>query len=128
MDHRAAAGELRSGDLIVVRLRVQGTRGEYLLMEDPIPAGCEQIERTSGIDLNYSEGNWRTGTATREFRDQRTAHLPATSSTATRLSSMRCAYRCRASSVFAPARAEFMYQPSVQANTASSSMTILDRR
>nr|MBA3768375.1 hypothetical protein [Acidobacteriota bacterium] len=27
-----------------------------------------------------------------------------------------------------PARAEMMYQPTVQANTASSVMTILDRR
>ena len=71
------AGEIRSGDLIVVKLRVQGTRGEYLIIEDPIPAGGEQIERTSGINLNYSEGNWTDWYSAREFRDQTDGDLPA---------------------------------------------------
>src|SRR6185436_1225587 len=44
------SGELRSGDLIVARLRVQGNKSHYLMIEDPIPAGCEQIERVSGIN------------------------------------------------------------------------------
>src|SRR5262249_49643171 len=47
------SGDLRSGDLIVARLRVQGARAQYLMVEDPIPAGCEQLERVSGINLDY---------------------------------------------------------------------------
>jgi uncharacterized protein YfaS (alpha-2-macroglobulin family) len=37
------SGELRSGDLIVVRLRLEGARAQYLMIEDPIPAGAEQV-------------------------------------------------------------------------------------
>ncbi|HKX26178.1 MAG TPA: MG2 domain-containing protein, partial [Blastocatellia bacterium] len=65
-------GELRSGDLIVAKLRLQGARGRYLMVEDPIPAGCEQVERVSGINLDYSEGHWSDWYNKREFRDQRT--------------------------------------------------------
>src|SRR5436853_369011 len=52
------AGELRSGDLIVCRLRVKGAKAAYMMIEDPIPAGCEQVERVSGIDLDYNQGRW----------------------------------------------------------------------
>jgi uncharacterized protein YfaS (alpha-2-macroglobulin family) len=120
-------GEIRSGDLIVVRLRVQGMQGEYLLLEDPIPSGAEQIERTSGINLNYSEGKWTDWYSTREFRDQRTAiFLRTFDGDAT----FQYAMRVQVPGQFRvpAARVEFMYQPAVQANTASSSMTILDRR
>ncbi|HEX8141252.1 MAG TPA: MG2 domain-containing protein [Pyrinomonadaceae bacterium] len=120
-------GEIRSGDLIVVRLRVQGARGEYLMIEDPIPAGCEQIERTSGIDLNYNEGKWTDWYSAREFRDQKTAiFLREFDGDAV----FQYAMRVQVPGQFqvSPARAEFMYQPTVQSNTASSVMTILDRR
>lgn len=120
-------GEIRSGDLIVVKLRVQGARAEYLLIEDPIPAGAEQIERTSGIDLNYNEGKWTDWYSSREFRDQKTAiFLREFDGDAT----FQYAMRVQVPGQFqtAPARAELMYQPTVQANTASSLMTILDRR
>ena len=120
-------GEIRSGDLIVVKLRVQGAKGEYLLLEDPIPAGGEQLERTSGINLNYSTGNWTDWYSTREFRDQKTAiFLRVFDGDAT----FQYAMRVQVPGQFriAPARAELMYQPTIQANTASSVMTILDRR
>nr|MBA3806332.1 alpha-2-macroglobulin [Acidobacteriota bacterium] len=120
-------GEIRSGDLIVVKLRVQGAKGEYLLVEDPIPSGGEQIERTSGINLNYNEGKWTDWYSTREFRDQKTAiFLRVFDGDAT----FQYAMRVQVPGQFRvpPARAEMMYQPTVQANTASSVMTILDRR
>jgi uncharacterized protein YfaS (alpha-2-macroglobulin family) len=120
-------GEIRSGDLLVVRLHVQGGKAEYLLVEDPIPAGAEQIERTSGIDLNYNEGKWTDWYSAREFRDQRTAiFLRSFDGDAT----FQYAMRVQVPGQFqiAPARAELMYQPAVQANTASSNMTIQDRR
>jgi uncharacterized protein YfaS (alpha-2-macroglobulin family) len=97
------------------------------MIEDPIPAGGEQIERTSGIDLNYSEGKWTDWYSSREFRDQKTAiFLREFDGDAT----FQYAMRVQVPGQFqtAPARAELMYQPTVQANTASSLMTILDRR
>jgi alpha-2-macroglobulin len=120
-------GEIRSGDLIVVKLHLQGAKGEYMMIEDPIPAGCEQIERTSGIDLNYSAGHWSDWYSAREFRDQRTAiFLNRFDGDAT----FQYAMRAQVPGQFRipPARAELMYQPTVRTNTASSTMAILERK
>lgn len=121
------SGELRSGDLIVARLRVEGARAQYLMIEDPIPAGCEQVERVSGINLNYSEGKWSDFYSAREFRDQRTAiFLDYFDGDAT----FQYALRVITPGEFrvAPARAELMYQPTVQANTAGIRMSFLDKQ
>ena len=123
-------GELRSGDLIVSRLRVQGARGQYMMIEDPIPAGCEQVERVSGIDLNYTglgSNRWTDWYNSREFRDQKTAlFVDYFDGDAT----FQVALRVEVPGEFrvAPARAELMYKPTVQANTASARMTILDKK
>jgi uncharacterized protein YfaS (alpha-2-macroglobulin family) len=120
-------GEIRSGDLLVVKLHLQGAKGEYVMVEDPIPAGCEQIERTSGINLNYSAGNWSDWYSSREFRDQKTAiFLYRFDGDAT----LQYAMRAQVPGQFriAPARVELMYQPSVHSNTASSVMTIMERK
>ena len=37
-------GEIQSGDLIVVKLRVTGKEGRHMMIEDPIPSGAEQLE------------------------------------------------------------------------------------
>src|SRR6185436_10118806 len=37
-------GDLRSGDIIVVRLKLSGTKARHMMVEDPIPAGAEQVE------------------------------------------------------------------------------------
>ena len=121
------AGELRSGDLIVSRLRVQGARGRYLMIEDPIPAGCEQVDRVGGVDLNYSTQNWTDWYSQREFRDNRSvifAHSFDGDAT------YQVALRVLIPGDFkvAPARAEMMYQPTVQANTGNWKTTILDKK
>ena len=71
------SGEIRSGDLIVSRLHVKGATAKYMMIEDPIPAGCEQVERISGLDLTYSgttdARRWGDWYSSREFRDQKTA-------------------------------------------------------
>ncbi|QQS46872.1 MAG: hypothetical protein IPM66_23825 [Acidobacteriota bacterium] len=120
-------GDLVSGDLIVVRLSLQGAKGRYLLIEDPIPAGCEQIERVSGINLNYSEGRWTDWYSNREFRDQRTVIFDNFfDGDAT----FQYALRVQIPGDFkvAPARAELMYEPTVQANTSNLKMSIIDRK
>jgi uncharacterized protein YfaS (alpha-2-macroglobulin family) len=121
------SGELRSGDLIVSRLRVEGARAEYLMIEDPIPAGCVQVAGVSGINLNYTEGNWSDWYSAREFRDQRTVFfLNRFDGSAT----FQYAMRVEVPGAFrvAPARAELMYQPTVQANTANTRLDILDKK
>ena len=113
------SGELRSGDMIVVRLRLTGPRAQYVMIEDPIPAGAEQVARVSGINLNYSTGQWSDWYSNREFRDNRTAiFMNYFDGDAT----LQYAMRVEVPGEFkiAPARAELMYQPTVQANTANN--------
>lgn len=121
------SGELRSGDLIVVRLRLTGPRAQYLMIEDPIPAGAEQVGRVSGINLNYTTGQWSDWYSAREFRDNRTAiFMNYFDGDAT----LQYAMRVQVPGEFkvAPARAELMYQPTVQANTANDRLRILDKK
>jgi uncharacterized protein YfaS (alpha-2-macroglobulin family) len=121
------AGEIRSGDLIVARLRVQGNKSRYLMIEDPIPAGCEQIERVSGINLNYEDGKWSNWYSAREFRDQRTVlfvnYFDGDDF-------FQYAMRVITPGDFraAPARAELMYNPAVSANTANWRASFLDKK
>jgi alpha-2-macroglobulin len=121
------AGEIRSGDLIVARLRVQGNKSRYLMIEDPIPAGCEQIERVSGINLSYEDGKWSNWYSAREFRDQRTVlfvnYFDGDDF-------FQYAMRVITPGDFraAPARAELMYNPAVNANTANWRASFLDKK
>ena len=121
------SGELRSGDMIVVRLRLTGPRAQYLMIEDPIPAGAEQVARVSGLSLNYSLGQWSDWYSNREFRDNRTAiFMNYFDGDAT----LQYAMRVEVPGEFkvAPARAELMYQPTIQANTSNDRLRILDKK
>ncbi|HEV2765229.1 MAG TPA: alpha-2-macroglobulin family protein, partial [Pyrinomonadaceae bacterium] len=121
------SGDLRSGDLLVSRLRVQGQPGSYLLVEDPIPAGCEQIEAVGMLNFNHAEKEWSSWYSAREFRDQRTAlFLSFFDGTAMYQTAMRV--QVPGQFRVAPARVEQMYQPSVRANSASAALTILDNK
>jgi uncharacterized protein YfaS (alpha-2-macroglobulin family) len=121
-------GELRSGDMIVVRLRLNGPRAQYVMIEDPIPAGAEQVARASGLVLNYSlGGRWCDWYSNREFRDNRTViFMDYFDGDAT----LQYAMRVEVPGEFkiAPTRAELMYQPTVQANTANDWLRILDKK
>ncbi|HKU75573.1 MAG TPA: MG2 domain-containing protein [Pyrinomonadaceae bacterium] len=122
----ALSGELRSGDMIVVRLRLTGPRAQYLMIEDPIPAGAEQVARVSGIYLNHALGDWSDWYSNREFRDNRTAiFMNYFDGDAT----LQYAMRVEVPGEFkiAPARAELMYQPTVLANTGNDRLRILDK-
>ena len=121
------SGELRSGDMIVVRLRLTGPRAQYLMIEDPIPAGAEQVAQVSGIYLNYSLGQWSDWYSNREFRDNRTAiFMNYFDGDAT----LQYAMRVEVPGEFkvAPARVQLMYQPTVQANTSNDRVRILDKK
>lgn len=120
-------GEVRSGDLLVSRLHLEGARARYLMIEDPIPAGCEQIEGMSGINLDYTDGRWTDWYSAREFRDQKTVlFVYSFDGKATYQYAMRV--QVPGDFRVAPARAEQMYQPTVQSNTANSVLKITDRQ
>src|SRR5215472_942811 len=120
-------GQVHSGDTLVVRLRVKGDRNNYMMIEDPIPAGCEQLDRISGLNLDYSDGKWSDWYSAREFRDQRTLiFLNYFSGSDT----FQYALTVQEPGDFraGPARAELMYAPTVQANTGTAKMSILDKK
>jgi alpha-2-macroglobulin len=119
-------GSLKSGDYVVVRLHVEGGPGQYMMIEDPIPAGCEQVARVSNLNLNYNLGQWGDWYSAREFRDQKTVFFLNNFDGD---ASFQYAMRVEVPGEFriAPARAELMYQPSVQSNTGGGRMTILEK-
>ena len=120
-------GELRSGDLIVARLRVEGARAQYLMIEDPIPAGAEQIARANGVALSYAEKDWTDWYSQREFRDNRTVIFADYFGGK---AVYQYALRVEVPGEFkvAPARAELMYQPTIQANTGNARLKFLDKK
>ena len=122
------SGELHSGDTIVSRITIEGNAAQYLMIEDPIPAGCEQAEEVGGLNLDYNEQGWTNWYSNREFRDDRTVFF--LNYFWGKQQFFQTALRVQEPGDFrvAPARVELMYQPSVQSNTASGKLTILDRR
>jgi alpha-2-macroglobulin len=120
-------GELHSGDLIVSRLHLEGARAQYLMIEDPIPAGCEQIANANGVALSYADNHWTDWYSQREFRDNRTViFADYFGGKATYQYAMRV--EVPGDFRVAPARAELMYQPTVQANTGNAKLRLLDKK
>ncbi|HEV7889201.1 MAG TPA: MG2 domain-containing protein [Pyrinomonadaceae bacterium] len=119
-------GEVHSGDIIVSRLRLYGDGAHYMMIEDPIPAGCEQVEQVSGINLDHTEHDWSDWYSNREFRDNRAVFFV---SSFDGRAQFQYAMRVQVPGQFrvAPARVELMYEPDVRANSASGALTILDK-
>jgi hypothetical protein len=67
------SGPVAGGDVLAVRVSVTGDRWKYLLMEDPIPAGAEFIERDDLYEVNHAPRWWGHWFARREFHDNRAA-------------------------------------------------------
>jgi uncharacterized protein YfaS (alpha-2-macroglobulin family) len=115
-----AEGEsIASGDLIEVGLEIEAKNNfEYLIFEDPKPAGCEPVELHSG----YHHGQGPC--VATELRDQKTAFF------ATYLPQGKhpLAYRLRCETPghfhALPARVEAMYSPYVRANSRSDKLDI----
>ena len=66
-------GPVAVGDVIAVRLTVTGSEWKYLMVEDPIPAGAEFIERDSIYELRSRPPWWQYFFTRRELHDDRMA-------------------------------------------------------
>ncbi|HEV7743460.1 MAG TPA: MG2 domain-containing protein [Pyrinomonadaceae bacterium] len=121
-------GEIHSGDMLVVRLKLNGAKARHLMIEDPIAAGVEQVESVGNLNLDYTTGtDWTDWYSSREFRDNRTVFfLDYFDGKAT----FQYAMRVQIPGQFrvAPARAELMYRAATQSNTASGKLAFLDRK
>ncbi|MFQ5490749.1 MAG: MG2 domain-containing protein [Phycisphaerae bacterium] len=110
---------VQSGELIEVQLTLEASNNfEYLMLEDPKPAGCEPVELRSGP---------RTGAGTflhAELRDQKLAffatYLPQGKHELTYR--LRCETPGRFRTL--PAKVQAMYSPFVRANSRSDRLHI----
>jgi hypothetical protein len=66
-------GSVAPGDVIAVRLTVTGSEGRYMMIEDPIPAGTEFIERDNQYQLRRRPPWWEYWFTRRELHDDRMA-------------------------------------------------------
>src|SRR5262245_19157419 len=98
-----------------------------MMLEDPIPAGAEQLESVGNLNLNYTDVGWTDWYSSREFRDRRTVFFFDRFD-----GEVKVQYAIRVpvpgEFVVAPARAELMYAPSVYANTASGRFQFVDHK
>jgi hypothetical protein len=66
-------GVVHVGDIVAVRLALNGTSWKYLLAEDPIPAGTEFLPNTGLYTLNSKPSWWYDWYTRKEFHDDRAA-------------------------------------------------------
>jgi len=117
------SGTARPGDLLLVRLTAAGaTDWRYLLLEDPIPAGTEPIQRDDLYALEKGRADWWG--SRREYRDSRVVFFQE------RFEAGRYEYtyllKVIAPGVFraSPARISAMYVPDGTASSAAMRMTV----
>ncbi|MBZ5598410.1 MAG: alpha-2-macroglobulin [Acidobacteriia bacterium] len=67
------SGTLAPGDVVAVRLTVGGGEWRYLMIEDPIPAGAEFLERDDLYEIKDRPAWWGYWFSRREFHDDRAA-------------------------------------------------------
>jgi hypothetical protein len=116
-------GTARPGDLLLVRLTAAGaTDWRYLMLEDPIPAGTEPIQRDDLYALEKGRTDWWG--SRREYRDSRVVFFQET------FEAGRYEYtyplKVIAPGVFraSPARISAMYVPDGTASSAAMTMTV----
>ena len=66
-------GAVHVGDILAVRLALNGSDWKYLLAEDPIPAGTEFLGETGLYQLNNKPDWWADWFTRKEFHDDRAA-------------------------------------------------------
>ena len=118
------AGEtLSSGDVIAVRLSVNGSDWRYLLIEDPIPAGAEFVQRDDLYELNSKVDWWGFWFTRREFHDDHAAFFQTYFS-----GHQQYVYLLKIVNPgkfrISPASVQPMYQPSVISTTDAATMEV----
>jgi hypothetical protein len=117
-------GPVSSGDTIAVRLTVSGSSWKYLLIEDPIPAGTEFIERDNLYELRNKPPWWQYWFTRREMHDDRMAIFQTNfwKNEETHFYLLKVVNP--GSFTVSPARVQPMYQPSFLATTESRRLEV----
>jgi hypothetical protein len=111
------------GDIVAVKLAVNGTNWKYLLAEDPIPAGTEFLPNTGLYTLNNKPDWWADWFTRKEFHDDRAAFFN------TNFNGRReYVYLLKVVNpgkfAISPAQAGPMYQPGIQTTTDPATLEV----
>jgi hypothetical protein len=116
-------GPVHVGDILAVRLALNGSEWKYLLAEDPIPSGTEFLEHTELYTLNEKPDWWADWFTRKEFHDDRAAFFN------TEFNGRReYVYLLKVVSpgkfAISPAQAGPMYQPQVQTTSDPATLEV----
>ena len=115
-------GPVALGDTLAVRLTVTGSTWRYLVVEDPIPAGTEFIERDNLYEIRNRPPWWHYSFTRRELHDNRMAIFQ----TYFYEGQQQYFYLLKVVNPglfhVSPSRVEPMYQPGAQATTESRTL------
>ncbi|MDX2152030.1 MAG: alpha-2-macroglobulin family protein [Bryobacteraceae bacterium] len=119
------AGSVAPGDTVAVRLSLKAPGQRYLMVEDPIPAGAELIERDQLYEIKDRPRWWGYYYTRRELRDDRVALFQTYVDGREDLGYVYL-MKIVNPGVFrvSPGRAEPMYRPGTMATTASRVMEV----
>jgi uncharacterized protein YfaS (alpha-2-macroglobulin family) len=117
-------GAVHVGDIVAVRLALNGTTWKYLLAEDPIPAGTEFLPNTGLYTLNHKPDWWADWFTRKEFHDDRAAFFNTDFGPRTEY-----VYLLKVDNPgkfqISPAQAGPMYQPETQTTTDPATLEVL---
>jgi uncharacterized protein YfaS (alpha-2-macroglobulin family) len=116
-------GPVHVGDVVAVKLALNGTDWKYLLAEDPIPAGTEFLPDTGLYTVNHKPDWWADWFTRKEFHDDRAGFFN------TEFSGRReYVYLLKVDNpgkfAISPAQAGPMYQSSVEATTDPATLEV----
>ncbi len=131
-------GTAKSGDEIFVKVRITpGSRYEYFMLEDPLPAGCEVVTKTEGYtipgesdyggdDANYPyyRYRWNWWYADRDVRDEKVAFFARTIEAQTYEFSYIMRAQIPGEYSVMPSVGALMYYPEVRGNSNSIALKI----
>jgi uncharacterized protein YfaS (alpha-2-macroglobulin family) len=123
-DTAALDGPLASGDTIAVRITVTGSAWNYLMIEDPIPAGTEFIERDDKFELRNRPPWWQYYFTQREMHDDRMVIFQRTFPAGQQDFFYLLKVVNPGAFYVSPARVQPMYQPSVMATSAGRKVEV----
>ena len=111
------------GDIVAVKLAVNGSEWKYLLAEDPIPSGTEFLDHTELYTLNNKPDWWADWFTRKEFHDDRAAFFNAEFN-----GRREYVYLLKVVNpgkfVISPAQAGPMYQPKVEATSDPATLEV----
>lgn len=123
-DLTPVAGSVASGDIIAVRLTVTGTEWKYMMVEDPIPAGTEFIERDNLYELKSKPPWWEYFFTRREMHDDRMAIFQTYFPQGQKEYFYLLKVVNPGMFTVSPARVQPMYQPNFMATTESRKLEV----